>query len=178
MTIDDVRALINERRSIRYFSDKPLEKTVIDGLLELAHLAPSVENTQPWHFHVVLNQDLKTKLMEHSCYGNFISGAAAFIVVTCNRRSETRTPAPIWNPKELEYSCIAAMQNLMLGATAMGIGSCWVSLHHGPAHNLLKLKDYVVVVGGLMLGHMKEGEKGVSGTHERRPISEIVTYHE
>lgn len=177
MTFDELKTLLNERRSIRYFSDTPLKKADIEKILAAATLAPSVENLQPWHFHVVTEKDLKTKLMETSCYGNFVAGAAAFIVVTCNRKVETKTPNIIWNPRELEYSCINAMQLAMLAATTMNIGSCWISLHHGPVHNLLKLPDHHTVVGGLMLGTIKESDKGASREHQRRDVKDAITYY-
>lgn len=178
MTFDDFVTLVKSRRSIRYFSDKAVSRADIERLLSVAILAPSVENTQPWHFHVVTNPELKTKLMQTSCYGNFVEGAGAFVVATCNRTAMNAAKQPIWNPREVEYSCTAAMQNMILAAPLLGMGTCWVSLHHGPAHNLLKLKDHMVVVGGLMLGYMKEGEKEMSGQHERKPLTEAVTYCE
>lgn len=179
MTLDDFRNLCYERRSIRYFSDKKsVDKATLESLIDIAHLSPSVENTQPWHFHIITNNELRTKLMECSCYGNFVAGAGTFIVVTCDRSAKGKATAPIWNPKEMEYSCAGAMHSLMLAAESIGIGTCWVSLHHGPSHNLLRLKDHEVVVGGIMLGYLKEGEKTASGEHDRHPLKEIMTFHE
>lgn len=177
MTYDDFLSLLKNRRSIRYFSDKPVDKALLEKILSAGVLAPSVENTQPWTFHVITDKELKAKMMEHSCYGNFVAGAAAFIVVTCDRAAQRNAKDTIWNPRELEYSCIAAMQNMMLAAATMNVGSCWVSLHHGPVHNLLKLKDYHVVVGGMMLGYLKDGEEIPSGEHERKALADTVTMH-
>ncbi len=116
--------------------------------------------------------------MQTSCYGNFVAGAAAFVVVTCNRKLETKTPNIIWNPREMEYSCIAAMQLAMLAATTLDIGTCWVSLHHGPAHNVLKLPDHHSVIGGLMLGYVKESDKSPSREHQRRALSDAISFYE
>lgn len=179
MSLDDFLALVGKRKSVRYFSSDPVDPAIIETLLQVARLSPSIENTQPWHFHVIKNEEMKKEIMKCSCYGNFVAGASAFIVVTCSRMAETRTASPIWNPKELEYSCVVAMESVMLAATAMDLGSCWVSLHHGPVHNLLKLKDYNIVIGGLMIGRLKKEEKGSDDVaHERRPLSEMVTYYE
>ena len=173
------KKLCNQRRSVRYFSDDPTSKEEILELLSLASLAPSVENIQPWHFHVILNPELREKMMEASCYGNFTAGAAAFIVVTCDTTAQTRAPEVMWNPKEMEYSCVSAIEHVLLGATAKGLGSCWVSLHHGKAHEILGTPETHVIVGGVMLGHLKRGEEPVSdGHHERRPLEETYTLHE
>ena len=64
MPYDDFQSLCEQRRSIRYFDEKPVLKEQVLKLLELAHLAPSVENLQPWHFHVIWSKDLRKKLME------------------------------------------------------------------------------------------------------------------
>ncbi len=176
MTYDDLLTLCKQRHSVRTFDETEL-LTIDDvtPLLELARLAPSVENAQPWHFYLIFDVGLRAKLMETSCYGNFILGAAVFIVVTCNKASHPQSTHTVWNPRELEFSCVAAMEHIMLGATAKGLASSWVSLHHGPAHEVLGLtnKDEVVI-GGLMLGHPKPSEPK-EAEHKRNPLSDIYT---
>ncbi len=178
MTYDDFRALCERRRSIRYFADKPISQEEVLKLVELARLAPSVENLQPWHFHIIFNRDLRHKLMKASCYGNFVEGAGVFIVVTTKRDLEHAAAEPVWNTRELECSCMAAMTNILHGATAMGLGSCWVSLHRGEALEILNLPDEETVVGGLMIGHYRMGEEEPGSGHRRKPLKEMVTIHE
>ncbi len=175
---DQLLELMTKRCSIRYFSDAPIDRKNLEKILEAGRISPSVENVQPWHFHVIDDAALKTKLMETSCYGNFVAGASVFIVITCDRSSSAGAHCTMWNPKEMEYSCAMAAYSMMLLATSMDIGSCWVSLHHGPAHDALKLKDHQIVVGGLMLGHMKKGDEEASREHQRKPMESMVTYHE
>lgn len=122
MTYDDFKTLCTNRRSIRYFDDKPVTKEQVMALLDIARLAPSVENLQPWHFHVIFDRALRKRFMESSCYGNFVEGAEALIVVTVDRSKENMAPETVWNPRELDYSCVAAMEHILLAATAMGLG--------------------------------------------------------
>lgn len=178
MTFDDFAALCKARRSIRYFDANPITQKEILMLLDIAHLSPSVGNAQPWKFHVVQNPDLLKKLMEASCYGNFVAGASTFIVVTCDKTAAPVTQEVLWNPKELEYSCMSAMTHMLLAATAMKLGSCWVSLHHGAAHEVLELPANEIVVGGVMLGHYKAGEEESGGKHERVPLKDLVQFHD
>ncbi|TSC79620.1 MAG: nitroreductase [Candidatus Peregrinibacteria bacterium Gr01-1014_25] len=177
-SLDSFCGLCEKRRSIRYFDTTPVSREDINEVIEAARLAPSVENTQPWRFHVVLHKGLLEQLTRTACYGNFIAGASAFILVTCDQRMTPSTGETLWNPRELEFSCVAAMEHLVLAATAKGLGSCWVSLHHGPAHDILKLPTHETVIGGIMLGHPRKGEEEPSGPHERRPLSGVVTFHE
>lgn len=178
MTLEDFEKLVQNRRSVRYFADKPVSRETILKLIEIAHLSPSVENTQCWQFHVILNKAMLSKLMATACYGNFVTGAGAFIVVSCNKASKPQTQETIWNPKELEFSCAGAMETLMLAAAALGLGSCWVSLHHGPAHDILQLRDHQSIVGGMMIGHIKQGEETGNDGHVRKPASEVIMLHE
>lgn len=176
MTYADFESLCKNRRSIHAFDDTPVTKDEVLSLLALARLAPSVDNLQPWHFHVIFSKKLRKELMDACCYGNFVEGAGVLIVVTADLSTEIKTKKILWNPKELEYSCITAMEHIWLGAVAMGLGGSWVSLHHGKPHEVLGLPHEEVVIGGLMLGHVKKGEKLAPA--ERRPLKEMVTFHE
>ncbi len=178
MTFDAFKKLCEERRSIRYFDEKPVSKEDVMRLLDVACLAPSVENLQPWRFHVIQDKKLLHHLMEQCCYGNFIEGAGTFIVVTVDYSLENSAADTVWNEKELDYSCMAAMMNLIHGATAMGLGSCWVSLYRGDVHEILKLPHGEQVVGGIMLGHYRKGEEKASNGHSRKPASDVSTFHE
>lgn len=178
MNYQDLRQLCEDRRSVRYFSDEPVKQADILAILECANLAPSVENTQPWRFHVVYNPALKEQLMKATCYGNFVLGAGAFIVVTCQSQVHPSSQQILWNPRELEYSCVAAMDQLLLAATSLGLASGWVSLHKGPAHDALKLPNHEVVVGGIMLGHYRRGEEGSHGNHQRHALKDTFKFYE
>ena len=178
MTFADFQKLVLQRRSIRYFSDKQISKEQVQQLLDLARTAPSVQNTQPWHFHVIFDTKIREQLIDASCYGNFIDGAGVFIIVTCDNSARITASEVVWNHRELEYSCMAAMMQLILGATAMDIGSCWVSLHHGIVHEQLKLPLNHSVIGGVMLGHYKTGEEKSAEHSDRKSLDTLVTWYE
>ncbi len=171
------RALCANRRSIRYFSDQPVHSDEIKRLLELARIAPSVGNIQPWRFHIVMNRSLRRELELASLYGNFVTGAGVFLVVTCDRTAAKHFAEPLWNEKELEYSCMAAMMHVILGATAMGLGSCWVSLKRGDAHDILKLPPQEMVIGGLMIGRYRPGEEESNDQHQRKPLADACAWY-
>ena len=171
------KQLCAKRRSIRYFEGEPVTKDEVAKLLELARFAPSVENLQPWRFHVVMRKDLRRMLADASCYGNFVEGASVFVVVTSDTSTRKEAGDTLWNPKELEYSCMGAMMQVILGATAMGLGSCWVSLHHGTAHEILGLPRHEIVVGGLLLGRYKPGEEEHFGP-QPKTIDAFTVFHE
>ena len=179
MTYNDLRELCELRRSVRYYADKPVDTETLLKIIDVGRLAPNIENTQPWHFHIIKNKELQTRLSESVCYGNFVLGAGAFIVVSCNKDVRPTNQETIWNPREIDFSCVSAMSFMMLAATSMNLGSCWVSMHHGAPHELLKLPKSHIVVGGLMIGHLKAGEETLSnGGHTRKPLKETYTIYE
>ncbi len=55
---------IEKRRSVRFFSDRPVSKEIIEHLIMTASSAPSGAHKQPWTFCAVNNQDLKSKIRE------------------------------------------------------------------------------------------------------------------
>ncbi|MGB7319061.1 MAG: nitroreductase [Planktotalea sp.] len=55
----DLDTAINERRSIRGFTDKPIPKELLEEIIALANRAPSSMNTQPWHLHVLTGEPLE-----------------------------------------------------------------------------------------------------------------------
>ncbi len=174
MTLNDFKKLCQMRRSVRAFSDEAVDTEKVAELIEIASLSPSVENIQPWHFHVITDPSLKIKLMQTSCYGNFIPGAAVFIVVTSDKTAAASGEKLVWNPKELEYSCVSAIQNFLLAATVSGIGTCWVSLHHGEAHKLLDLPPNEMIIGGIMAGMPREEVK--QEEKPRKSVKEIADF--
>lgn len=55
---------LNERRTVREFSDRPVDRKVIELILKTASTAPSGANKQPWNFCVVTNPETKAKIRE------------------------------------------------------------------------------------------------------------------
>ncbi len=53
---------LSNRRSVRFFSDKPVDRAVIENILKTGGSAPSGANKQPWHFVAVSNPDVKCKI--------------------------------------------------------------------------------------------------------------------
>ena len=87
--------LVNHRRSVRDFSDKPVEQEKILACLEAARLAPSASNSQPWRFIVVDDKETKDKLC-HAAFGpvhffNSFCNKAPVIVTIVSERAKFLT---------------------------------------------------------------------------------------
>lgn len=107
---------ILKRRSIREFSEKIIANDDLIKLIEAARLAPTARNEQPWEFIVITEVNKRRELSKITGNnGAFISNAQAVIVVFC------------LNTKYyLEDGC-AATENILVSATDLNIGSCWIA---------------------------------------------------
>lgn len=115
----DVFNCIKTRRSVRSYSDLPIGQADINKLIESAIWAPSGKNGQPWMFKIVSKKEDINALSNMSIYKKWVSTASCFILVFLNKG------------KSYDYikdiqSCGAAIQNILLCAHSLGIGSCWI----------------------------------------------------
>lgn len=114
------------RRSCRSFTGEPLKEEDVEKLLEAMRWAPSAGNCQPWKFYVVRDPEVKRGLARAALGQGFIAEAPVVFVVC----AEPERSAWRYGKRGRSLYCIqdtaAAVENLLLAATAMGYGSCWV----------------------------------------------------
>ena len=135
----ELEKCILERRSIRNYQDKPLTKEQINTILESGRLAPSAHNDQPWKFYILRGEVKKqvVKMMEekiNTCeeYKNALKTKEAIceadtLVLVWNKESN-QDKMSIQSTRFHEQSIGAAMENMCLTATSLGIGSLWIGL--------------------------------------------------
>ena len=142
--------LIRWRRDVRRFISDPVEDDLIDKLLGLAALAPSVGNSQPWRFVKVNNLVRRARIIEdfETCnaeaLGDYkgekaklyaslkLSGmqvAPVHLAVFCDASTmDGHGVGQKTMPEALPYSVVGALGTLWLAARANGIGMGWVSI--------------------------------------------------
>lgn len=114
---------ILKRRSIRKYSKGIISSEVIEMLLQAAMAAPSARNAQPWEFYVVTNKEVMLNLRSVSKNLDFDS-SAMIIVCGNNERSITKNDNDFWI-----QDCSAAVENILLAATELGLGTLWCGLY-------------------------------------------------
>jgi len=117
---------ILDRRSCRDFLPAPLREGDLELLLEAARWAPSAGNVQPWFFCVVRQRNLKLKLAAAALGQDFLAGAAVVIVVFANPEESACSYGERGRTLYCLQDTAAACENLLIAATALGYGSCWV----------------------------------------------------
>ena len=117
---------IKKRRSIRAFSDQDIPDSDVDLLVEAACCAPSAGNRQPWEFIIVRDDDMKRSIAK-AAFGQYFLAEAPVVFIVC---ADPGRSASRYGRRGSELYCLqdtaAAVQNLLLTATANGLGSCWI----------------------------------------------------
>ena len=115
----DVFECIKSRHSIRGYSKQEVDASIIEKLIQAAIYAPSGKNVQPWRFKIITDHNLINNISDLSTYGKWLRTAPCFIMVYLDKKSS-------YNHIKDMQSCGAAIQNILLCANSLGIGSCWV----------------------------------------------------
>jgi nitroreductase len=186
--VEATMKVIQDRRSIRRYTDEPVSEEHLDMILEAARQAPSGENAQPWRFVVVRDPatrkqlgaiagggsgrrftaefvtqkmqerftDLKDEEKKKAIFEKLTSGrVSAFLadapvsIVVCGRKD-------VW---DLPYDTSAAIENILLMVTALGLGACWVIAPCIDIRDEERLKDLlgvpeeIKIVSIISIGH-------------------------
>lgn len=126
---------IRNRRSIRRFTSRPIEEDKLAEILEAARLAPSGNNTQPWHFIIVKSEEMRRKLAQSSHNQLWMAVAPVHIVCIADIRCRLKEDAavsldddsPLLEFKKLIRDTSIAIEHLVLEAENQGLGSCWIA---------------------------------------------------
>lgn len=174
-TIADI---IKHRRSTKpaQMNGKLIPDEQVQQLLELADWAPTHANTEPWRFFIYSGNAVKTFCTQHAelykkntdpekylqaNYDKFLHNGdtTSHIIMTVMQRG----PLPKVPAMEEEAAVSSAIQNILLGATALGIASFWSTggmVHHYSMKEMLHLRNDDVVMGMIYLGYTDAQQKG------------------
>lgn len=164
----DLFECIHKRRSIRKYKEQEVEREKIDQIIEAAMLAPSACNMQPWEFVIITDSTILSELKEGIQFGRY--NAPVAIMVCANTKLDKGVHS--W-----DKDCSAAIENMLLAATGLGLGSIWIGVHGLPAaqkvaSKVLNLPNHVIPFGMVYIGYGDE-EKG-----ERKSYNEKRVYWE
>jgi nitroreductase len=169
----DVFETIQERHSIRAYTDQPIPRETIEKILEAARLAPSAVNRQPWHFIAVTNPE-KRKALAKGLYAKFLS-QSPLVIVACGDKKAS----PDWYAVDTSL----AVENMILVATNEGLATCCVgSFNEADVKALLKIPDnfevIVMVAVGFGAQKLDLSSKLLRLVRSRRTLSEVASEEE
>lgn len=147
---------VRKRRSIRVFQEKEITQEALDRLIEAALWAPSAGNLQSRFFYFVIERKTKISLARAALDQFFISEAPLAVVACCDLRIEGhygRRGRDLYTIQDVA----ASIQNLMLVAYEMGLGSVWVgAFDEKKAARVLDTPDHLRPVAIIPVGHPAE----------------------
>jgi nitroreductase len=203
--VEATMKIIQDRRSIRQYTKDPVSEEHLEMILDAARQAPSGENAQPWRFVVVKDEATRKQLgaiagggSGRRFTGEYVTKQmqarfksledeakkkAIFEKLTSGRVSAFLADAPIsivvcgkkdvW---DLPYDTSAAIENMLLMVTALGLGACWVIApcidirDEERLKELLGVPEEIKVVSIVAVGHPTRPHR----PRPRLPLHELV----
>jgi len=135
----DMKGLLQKRRSIRKYTNSPIEKEKIDQLVRAALLSPTSRNLRPWEFIFVEDREMLEKLAKAKPGAEPLKGAALGIVVCADPQK-----CDVW----VEDASIATII-LQLQAQDLGLGSCWIQIRERYHQKGISAGEYVKELLGI-----------------------------
>ncbi|WP_455285235.1 nitroreductase family protein [[Eubacterium] cellulosolvens] len=155
---------IKTRRSVRRYNSTSVEESRIVECLEAARWAPSADNSQPWSFIVVRNPETRRKLAQIHDWGKFMAESPVVIAFLADPRR---------SPRHFHGDAAVAVQNFMLTAHSLGLGTCCMGViaseFERPIKRLLEVPEDLVLLCTVSVGYPDERPTG-----SRRPLQEMV----
>jgi nitroreductase len=161
--------LISSRYSVRAYRPDPVPDDLLARVLEAGRLAPTAANRQPFRLIVLHTAGRKEALRR--IYHREWFGAAPLVIGVC------AVPAEAWVRRDgVNYAFVDAaivMDHIVLAATDLGLGTCWVAAFDPPAaRQVLGLPDGIEPVAFTPLGYAADAPR----VKERKALAELVRW--
>ncbi len=167
----DAFEAIRNRRAVRQFKPELISDNEITRILEAARWAPSPFNTQLWEFIII--KDKKTlkaisKFARYSGYLETVPMAIAVVVPPVSGKFSW-----IEGIGETKFAAAMAVQNMMLAAWELGIGTCWVSIERDKVGEILKVPKTHFVLTVIPVGFPETTPSKHDESH-RKKLDDII----
>ena len=174
--------LAKKRYSVRSYSDKPVEKEKILRCVEAAGLSPSACNSQPWHFIIVDDVDLKNKIAKEtlivlSNMNKFTLDAPVMVVLVIEKKNISSNIGSFLKNKDFSLIDIGiAAEHFCLQAAEEGLGTCMLGwFNEKVVKKLLDMPNSKHIGLLISLGYPKDD---IIPEKKRKPLDDICSFNE
>ena len=174
--------LIKQRKSVRRFLDRPVEREKILMCLEAARAAPSACNSQPWRFIVVDDPELKKRLCDRAFRGIYFINAfckkAPVIVVIVSEKGRflARIGGMFRGTRYYLIDIGIVGEHFVLQAEEMGLGTCWIGwFNESAVKKALSIPKGKKIDVLIALGYYDK--KKVKSNHDREPLEKVASFN-
>jgi nitroreductase len=160
---------IKQRHSVRSYRPDPVEKEKLQMILEAARLAPTAANRQAFRLIVVKTEGRKEELKK--VYGRDWFTEAPLILVVCSIPGECWVRSDKKNYSDVDAAIV--MDHIIMAATALGLGTCWIGAFNLPAaRQVLNIDEVLEPVAMTPLGYARETDF----RKVRKSLDDLVIY--
>lgn len=192
--------MFEERRSIRKYQNRMVERGDIEKLIEAARLAPSAKNRQPWKYIVytgaeketllnAMEQGLDREAAEHHLLPKSAFGLpdafhtlqvmrqAPVVIIVMNTNGQSPYEE-IDTDRRLSEICDslsigASIENMLLKATQLGLGTLWIANTCFAYHDMMQvIQSPGQLIGAVALGYPDEQPS----KRPRKPLEDILEF--
>ncbi len=157
---------IYTRRSVRHFTDQPVDRDWIMEILKAGSWAPSGLNNQPWRFVIVHDGGKRRELAKLTKYSRILENAPVAVAVFIDHEA-------MYNDVKDYQSVGACLQNMLLAAHSMNLGAVWLGeilKNSGKVGELFDLPDQFELMAVVAVGHPEKRDQ----ISNRRVIEELL----
>ncbi|MGE5390266.1 MAG: nitroreductase family protein [Deltaproteobacteria bacterium] len=160
---------VKSRYSVRGYETRPVEPEKLQAILEAARIAPTASNRQAFKIIVIDTTANRDKLKV--IYGREWFTEAPLVIGVCSLPQETWVRGDGKNYSDVDAAII--MDHIVLAATALGLGTCWVAAFDArAAREFLELDDSWEPVVFTPLGYRRAGNPN----RLKKPLEDLVIY--
>lgn len=169
----EVIEAIRNRVAVRQFKPDIIKDDVLLKILEAARWTPSPFNLQPWEFVVIKEKETLKAISKFARYSGYLEDAPmAVAVIVPHIDGKFEWIERIGEPR---FAAAMAVQNIMLAAWDLGIGTCWVSIDREKVGEILKIPEKHFILTVIPIGYpAKPPQK--HDENSRKKIKDLIFY--
>lgn len=158
---------LKTRKSVRKYTEETVKKEDLMEILECGALAPTGYNKQPFKFVVIDDVTLRDAMLEKHPYSKGTS--AHYLIAVLAEMTDSVTP--------LEDAC-AATENMLIAATALGYGTCWLQVYDcewaKELEEMLNVPQGYQMINLFTLGCFEDNGKRAP----KKPLEELIHFNQ
>jgi len=157
---------IYKRRSIRRYTNKPIDREIINEILKAGMNAPSAGNEQPWHFLVVDNRELLDIVPTFHPHSKMLYEAPVAIIICADLEA-------VKYPEFWPQDCSAATQNILLKIADLDLGGVWIGTYPKEERvrklqEIFKMPETIIPFSIVAMGYPAEQKPPKNIFHKER----------
>ena len=165
---EHIQQAIRERRSIREFSDRPVEQELLHKIISAGIWAPSGLNNQPWRFVIIRDAEISARLAALTHYAHIVEAAPALIAVYLDQEK-------MYDPIKDHQAAGACIQNMLLAAHELQLGAVWLGQilkNKQQVNEILQLDGQYNLMAVVALGYPLHRNQ----QSQRQPLEEFILH--